>query len=102
VRIILFTLAVFFMLLGIMRKDIAQAVEVVFTMSESEYKKLTDNPSTRDGCFYWFHTFGEQSPVKGKPDSEKLAYCVNQVVGLASFGRVKSLEDEGITVEVRR
>ena len=74
----------------------AYAGEVVITIPDEKLDRVLAD------AFRWNHTDSDQSPVYGKSDSEKLAHCLNKVIGLASFGRIGSLEEIGATVEVRR
>ena len=85
----------FGILLCVSVPGVAQAVEVVFRMDDKTYERL------KRETFGWLHTGSDQSPVYGKSEDEKLRYAVNYVLPFASFGRIKSLESEGITLEVR-
>lgn len=72
------------------------AGEVVFRIPDDAMNRLLDD------AFRWYHTNSDRSPVYGKSEDEKLAYCLNQVIGIASFGRIRSLEEIGAEVRVKR
>lgn len=74
----------------------AYAGEVIITIPDEKLERVLAD------AFRWNHTDSDQSPVYGKSESEKLAYCLNRVINLASSGRIGSLEEIGATVEVRR
>ena len=86
-RLILFTLVIFLCVE-------AQAKQVIFEMDEATYQRLAHS------TFGWLHTDSDQSPVYGKSEEEKLHYSINYSLPFATFGRIKSLESEGITMRV--
>ena len=93
---VLFIILMFLSVVSIASVSTAEALEVAFQMDEETYARLCYK------TFGWLHMGSESSPVYGRSEGDKLHHAVNYVLPFASFGRIKSLESEGITMEVRR
>ena len=86
------------MWIGIMPLGMAYATEIILRIPDAQADKFLGEVYTRLGAN------ADRNGMKDKTDSEKLAWCFQEVINTMSYvsGHKHTLAEYGVTIEVRR